>query len=133
MLFLSLPIVIGEEDEINDLPFYSPTTLKTGYYYRNYLLNFDIIIQPSTIIVHIECFEKYGYYDETGVLIDWDLYLRFSKHIDFYCINEFLSNYHVSPLGITQGGYAILGDKAGNDILKLFLKWQKEIKKSKEA
>ena len=61
------------------------------------------------------------------------MYLRFSKHLDFYCINELLSKYYLSTLGITQGEYLILGDKAGNDVLKLFLKWQKEIKKSKEA
>ncbi len=127
--FFHFPIVIGNFKEIKG----SNPKPKTGNYYTNFLLNRDKIIQTSCIIINKECFKNYGYYDETGVLIDWDLYLRFSKHIDFYCINEFLSNYHVSPLGITQGGYAILGDKAGNDILKLFLKWQKEIKKSKEA
>ncbi|HPZ75106.1 MAG TPA: hypothetical protein PK723_04765, partial [Candidatus Pacearchaeota archaeon] len=93
----------------------------------------DRIIQTSCIIVNKECFNNYGYYDETGVLIDWDIYLQFSKYIDFYCINELLSKYYLSPLGITQGDFLILGDKAGNDLLKLILKWQKEIKKSKEA
>jgi glycosyltransferase involved in cell wall biosynthesis len=127
--FFHFPIVIGNFKEIKG----SNPKPKTGNYYTNFLLNRDKIIQTSCIIINKECFNNYGYYDETGVLIDWDLYLRFSKHIDFYCINEFLSNYHVSPLGITQVGYAILDDKAGNDILKLFLKWQKEIKKSKEA
>jgi len=130
--FFHFPIVIGDLKEIEGLPFYNPKP-NTGNYYNNFLLNRDRIIQTSCIIVHKECFEKYGYYDETGVLIDWDLYLRFSRYIDFYCINEFLSNYHISPLGMTQGEYLILGDKAGNDVLKLFLKWQNEIKKNKEA
>lgn len=130
--FFHFPIVISDLKEIEGLPFYNPKP-RTGNYYTNFLLNRDRNIQTSCIIVHKECFEKYGYYDETGVLIDWDLYLRFSKYIDFYCINEFLSNYHISPLGITQGEYLILGDKAGNDVLKLFLKWQNEIKKNKEA
>jgi len=132
MFFFHFPIVIGDLKEIEGLPFYNPKP-NTGNYYNNFLLNRDRIIQTSCIIVHKECFEKYGYYDETGVLIDWDLYLRFSRYIDFYCINEFLSNYHISPLGMTQGEYLILGDKAGNDVLKLFLKWQNEIKKNKEA
>ncbi len=130
--FFHFPIVIGDLKEIEGLPFYNPKP-RTGNYYTNFLLNRDRNIQTSCIIVHKECFEKYGYYDETGVLIDWDLYLRFSLYIDFYCINEFLSNYHISPLGMTQGEYLILGDKAGNDVLKLFLKWQNEIKKNKEA
>jgi len=132
MFFFHFPIVIGDLKEIEGLPFYNPKP-NTGNYYNNFLLNRDRIIQTSCIIVQKECFEKYGYYDETGVLIDWDLYLRFSRYIDFYCINEFLSNYHISPLGMTQGEYLILGDKAGNDVLKLFLKWQNEIKKNKEA
>jgi len=130
--FFHFPIVIGDLKEIEGLPFYNPKP-RTGNYYTNFLLNRDRNIQTSCIIDHKECFEKYGYYDETGVLIDWDLYLRFSRYIDFYCINEFLSNYHISPLGMTQGEYLILGDKAGNDVLKLFLKWQNEIKKNKEA
>ena len=130
--FFHFPIVIGDLKEIKGSPFYNPKP-KTGNYYSNFLLNRDRIIQTSCIIVYKECFKNYGYYDETGVLIDWDIYLQFSKHIDFYCINEFLSKYYLSPLGITQGGFLILGDKAGNDVLKLFLKWQKEIKKSKGA
>jgi len=130
--FFHFPIVIGDLKEIEKSPFYNPKP-KTGNYYTNFLLDRYRIIQTSCIIVNKECFKNYGYYDETGVLIDWDIYLRFSKYIDFYCINEFLSKYYLSPLGITQGEYLILGDKAGNDVLKLFLKWQKEIKKSKEA
>jgi glycosyltransferase involved in cell wall biosynthesis len=122
--------IIGDKQNI--VPFKTANP-KTGNYYKNYLQDYDKDIQTSAIIVYKECFKNYGYYDETGVLIDWDIYLLFSKYIDFYCIKEFLSNYHVSPLGMTQGGYLILGDKAGVDVLKLFLKWQKEIKKSKEA
>ena len=130
--FFHFPIVIGDLKEIEKSPFYNPKP-NTGNYYTNFLIDRDKIIQTSCIIVNKECFKNYGYYDETGVLIDWDIYLRFSKYIDFYCINEFLSKYYLSPLGMTQGEFLILGDKAGNDILKLFLKWQKEIKKSKEA
>ena len=130
--FFHLPISINDQPiniSFNSFNF----KVKPQNYYINFLVGKNLIIQTSCIIVHKECFEKYGYYDETGVLIDWDLYLRFSRYIDFYCINEFLSNYHISPLGMTQGEYLILGDKAGNDVLKLFLKWQNEIKKNKEA
>ncbi len=130
--FFHFPIVIGDLKEIEKSPFYNPKP-NTGNYYTNFLIDRDKIIQTSCIIVNKECFKNYGYYDETGVLIDWDIYLRFSKYIDFYCINEFLSKYYLSSLGITQGEYLILNDKAGNDLLKLFLKWQKEIKKSKGA
>ncbi|MDN5355077.1 MAG: hypothetical protein PWQ43_19 [Rikenellaceae bacterium] len=130
--FFHFPIVIGDLKEIEKSPFYNPKP-NTGNYYTNFLLDIDRIIQTSCIIVNKECFNNYGYYDETGVLIDWDIYLQFSKYIDFYCINELLSKYYLSPLGITQGDFLILGDKAGNDLLKLILKWQKEIKKSKEA
>ncbi len=130
--FFHLPIVIGKEDEINDEPFNNQKH-KTDNYYLNFLIGTNLIIQTSCIIINRECFDKYGFYDETGVLIDLDIYLRFSKYIDFYYINKFLTNYYISPLGMTQGEYLILGDKAGNDVLKLFLKWQKEIKNNKEA
>jgi len=130
--FFHLPIVIGKEDEINDEPFNNQKH-KTDNYYLNFLIGTNLIIQTSCIIINRECFDKYGFYDETGVLIDWDIYFRFSKYIDFYCINEFLTNYYISSLGITHGEFLILGDKAGNDVLKLFLKWQKEIKNNKEA
>jgi len=129
--FFHIHIVIGDLKGIEKSSFYNPKP-KTGNYYTNFLIDRDRIIQTSCIIVNKECFINYGYYDETGVLIDWDIYLLFSKYIDFYCINEFLSKYYLSPLGMTQGDF-FLGDKAGNDVLKLFLKWQKEIKKSKEA
>ena len=130
--FFHLPIVIGKEDEIKDLPFYKPIP-KIGNYYRNYLLDFDRIIQTSTIIVHKECFAKYGFYEENGALIDWDLYLKFSRNIDFYCINEFLSNYYITPIGITHINTIVNNENAGNDVLKLFFMWQKEIKKNTKA
>ena len=131
IFFFHLPISINDQP-INSAFNSSNSNVKPQNYYINFLVGKNLIIQTSCIIVHKECFKKYGYYDETGVLIDWDLYLRFSQFIDFYCINEFLSNYHVSPLGISQGEYMI-GEKTGNDVLKLFLKWQNEIKKNKEA
>ncbi|MGB4382710.1 MAG: glycosyltransferase family 2 protein, partial [Bacteroidales bacterium] len=127
IFFFHLPISINDQP-INSAFNSSNSNVKPQNYYINFLVGKNLIIQTSCIIVHKECFKKYGYYDETGVLIDWDLYLRFSQFIDFYCINEFLSNYHVSPLGISQGEYMI-GEKTGNDVLKLFLKWQNEIKK----
>jgi glycosyltransferase involved in cell wall biosynthesis len=105
----------------------------TGNYYYNYLADNQRIIQTSTIFVHISCFEKYGCYEENGLLIDWDLYLKFSKYIDFYCIKEFLSNYYITPIGITHKNTIMNNANAGNDVLKLFLKWQNEIKKNKEA
>ena len=131
IFFFHLPISINDQP-INSAFNSSNFNVKPQNYYINFLVGKNLIIQTSCIIVHKECFEKYGYYDETGVLIDWDIYLLFSKYIDFYCINEFLSKYYLSPLGMTQGDF-FLGDKAGNDVLKLFLKWQNEIKKNKEA
>jgi len=130
--FFHLPIVLGKEDEIKDIPFYNPTP-KIGNYYRNYFMNFDRIIQTSAVIVHIECFEKYGFYDESGALIDWDIYLRFSKYIDFYCINELLSKYYFTSLGITHFNNISNSKIAGNNFFKFFRKWEKEIKKDKFA
>jgi glycosyltransferase involved in cell wall biosynthesis len=131
--FFHFPTIIRNNQAI-DTAFNSYRLItKTDNYYFNFLIGKNLIIQTSCIIINRECFDKYGFYDESGVLIDWDIYLRFSKYIDFYYINKFLTNYYISPLGMTQGEYLILGDKAGNDVLKLFLKWQNEIKKNKEA
>jgi glycosyltransferase involved in cell wall biosynthesis len=130
--FFHFPIVIGEKDEIEDLPFYNPTP-RTGNYYLNFLLDFDRIIQTSCIIVNKQCFNDYGYYDETGVLIDWDIYLRFSKHIDFYCINEYLSKYYITTLGISGLKTIFKNRNAGNNLFMFFYKWEKEIKSNKEA
>ena len=130
--FFHFPIVIGDLKEIEGLPFYNPKP-RTGNYYTNFLLNRDRNIQTSCIIVHKECFEKYGYYDETGVLIDWDIYLRFSQYIDFYCINECLSNYYISKLGITHPDSIFKNKKAGSDIFSFYNKWGKTIKANIEA
>jgi len=130
--FFHFPIVIGDLKEIEGLPFYNPKP-KTGNYYTNFLLNRDRIIQTSCIIVNKECFNNYGYYDETGILIDWDIYLQFSKHIDFYCINEFLSKYYISNIGITHMNPIFKNKKAGNDIFRFYYKWEKTIKSNIEA
>jgi len=130
--FFHFPIVIGEKDEIEALPFYNPTP-RTGNYYLNFLLDFDRIIQTSCIIVNKQCFNDYGYYDETGVLIDWDIYLSFSKHINFYCINEYLSKYYYTAFGISHHKYRMKSEFAGNDIIKFYDKWKKEIKNDRKA
>jgi len=128
--FFHFPIVIGDLKEIT--PYYNPKP-KTGNYYTNFLLDRDRIIQTSCIIVNKECFNNYGYYDETGVVIDWDIYLLFSKYIDFYCINEILSKYYFSNLGITHLNPIFKNKKAGNDIFKFYYKWGKTIKSNIEA
>jgi len=74
--FFHLPISINDQP-INSAFNSSNSNVKPQNYYINFLVGKNLIIQTSCIIVHKECFEKYGYYDETGVLIDWDLYLRF--------------------------------------------------------
>ena len=130
--FFHFPIVIGDLKEIEGLPFYNPKP-NTGNYYNNFLLNRDRIIQTSCIIVHKECFEKYGYYDESGALIDWDIYLRFSKYIDFYCINKLLSKYYFTSLGITHFHNNSNSKIAGNNLFKFYYKWEKTIKSNIEA
>ncbi len=106
---------------------------KTGNYYIDFLIGKDLLIQSSSVIISKECFNNYGYYDETGVLIDWDIYLRFSQYIDFYCINECLSNYYISRLGITHPDSIFKNKKAGSDIFSFYNKWGKTIKANIEA
>jgi glycosyltransferase involved in cell wall biosynthesis len=130
--FFHLPIVIGEEDEIKCLDLYNPTP-KTGNFFINYLTCKDTIIQTSSIIVNKVCFEEYGFYDENGAALDLDLYLRFSQYIDFYCINQFLNKYYVTPLGISNKNTIMLNEYAGNDLLKFYLKWRKNIRENKDA
>ena len=132
IFFFHLPISINDQP-INSAFNSSNSNVKPQNYYINFLVGKNLIIQTSCIIVHKECFEKYGYYDETGVLIDWDLYLRFSLYIDFYCINEFLSNYHISNIGITQINTIFKNNRAGNDIYTFYYKWEKTIKSNIEA
>jgi len=130
--FFHLPISINDQP-INISFNSSNFKVKPQNNYINFLVGKNLIIQTSCIIVQKECFEKYGYYDETGVLIDWDLYLRFSRYIDFYCINEFLSNYHISNIGITQINTIFKNNRAGNNIYTFYYKWEKIIKSNIEV
>ena len=132
IFFFHLPISINDQP-INSAFNSSNSNVKPQNYYINFLVGKNLIIQTSCIIVQKECFEKYGYYDETGVLIDWDLYLRFSRYIDFYCINEFLSNYHISNIGITQINTIFKNNRAGNNIYTFYYKWEKIIKSNIEV
>ncbi|MCX7861684.1 MAG: glycosyltransferase family 2 protein [Bacteroidales bacterium] len=126
-------IFFHKVNEINDKKIFKNITYYTGNYYKNYLFDINRNIQTSAIIVNRECFSEVGLYDETGVLIDWDLYLRMSKRYDFYCINNELSNYYYSPLGITHENTIMKNPDAGNDVFKLYIKWKKEIRKYKLA
>ncbi|MCX7954402.1 MAG: glycosyltransferase [Bacteroidales bacterium] len=119
--------------EVDNKKIFEKFKYYTGNYYKNYLCDINRNIQTSAIIVNKECFSEVGLYDENGVLIDWDLYLRMSKRYDFYCINNELSNYYYSPLGMTHENTIMRNPKAGNDLLKFYLKWEKEIRNDPEA
>jgi len=129
--FFHFPIII--EQNIIKRSNINSIISKTGNYYIDFLIGKDLLIQTSCVIVSKECFNNYGYYDETGVLIDWDIYLRFSQYIDFYCINEYLSNYYISTLGMTHPNSIFKNKKAGNDIFSFYYKWGKPIKANMEA
>ena len=132
IFFFHLPIFIYDQP-INSAFNSSNSNVKPQNYYINFLVGKNLIIQTSCIIVHKECFEKYGYYDESGALIDWDIYLRFSKYIDFYCINKLLSKYYFTSLGITHFHNNSNSKIAGNNLFKFYYKWEKTIKSNIEA
>ena len=131
--FFHYPILISDE-KYDDYLLHDPR-YGTQNYYMNYITGYDVanLVQTSTIIVAKECFINYGMYDETGATIDWDIYLLFSKYLDFYCIKEFLSNYYITPIGISHKNTIMNNENAGNNAIKLFFKWRKEIKKNKKA
>lgn len=87
----------------------------------------------STIIIRKDALIDVGMYDETGILIDWDLYIKLSEKYNFYCINEKLVNYYSSSLGITHPNNFNNNPLAGNDIIKLYYKWKHDIFKYKKA
>lgn len=97
--------------------------------YENILIK--VFLNTSTIVIHKEVFDKVGYYDETGVLIDWDLYIRIFKNYEIFYIRHTLIYYYYSELGITHPNTIQAGEKVGNDMIKLFYKWKHEIKKYK--
>jgi glycosyltransferase involved in cell wall biosynthesis len=99
--------------------------------YENILVNG--FLATSTIIIHKEVFDNVGYYDETGVLIDWDLYIRIFKKYKIYYIQRTLIYHYYSELGITYKNTIHKGDRVGNDIIKLFYKWGSEINKNRIA
>ncbi|MGQ9848238.1 MAG: glycosyltransferase family 2 protein [Bacteroidales bacterium] len=99
--------------------------------YENILIK--VFLNTSTIVIHKEVFDKVGYYDETGVLIDWDLYIRIFKNYKIYYIPQPLIYYYYSELGISHINTIHKGERVGNDIIKLFYKWKHEIKKYKLA
>lgn len=89
------------------------------------------IIATSTIALKKEIFEYSGFYDETGILIDWDLYIRIfhSNKFKHFYLNKPITKYYYSEIGISHPETIHVHPRAGNDILKLFFKWKNEIKK----
>lgn len=76
-----------------------PPSPKSGYIYSDILKERDTcwIAQPS-VLIRKECFEKVGFFDENlPSLLDWDMWLRLSKHYHFYHLNEVLCKIHESP------------------------------------
>jgi glycosyltransferase involved in cell wall biosynthesis len=90
-------------------------------------------IYTSTIIVRKKSLIDVGMYSETGVLIDWDLYIKLSLKYNFHCINEKLVNYYSSSLGITHPNNLNNNPLAGNDLIKIYYKWKIEIYKYRLA
>ncbi|HOT89367.1 MAG TPA: glycosyltransferase [Bacteroidales bacterium] len=98
-----------------------------------FLTGFWAFIFTSSIIVKKDCFFAVGFYDESGVLIDWDLYYRLSKKYKFYFINEKLVIYYYTSLGITHYDSNYSNPKVGNNNILFYKKWKQDIFKYKTA
>lgn len=123
-----------------DVFFYENDTLRNNSYgfkcitdnfYEN-CLTYGFI-SASTIVIKKQALYDIGLYDESGVLIDWDLYIRLSAKYSFYCICKKLVNYYHSSIGISHPLFENTNVKACNDIIKLYFKWKKEIFKYKNS
>jgi len=119
-----------------DVNFIHTNPLESKYYTFKYFSINDnpyllcltkVYFYTSTIIVRKKALVDIGLYDETGVLIDWDLYIRLSLKYKFQCLNEKLVNYFFSPMGITHHKNTLNSSIAGNDLFKMYYKWKKEI------
>lgn len=92
-----------------------------------------VFLYTSTIMVRKNALIDVRMYDETGVLIDWDLYIKLSEKYNFHCINEKLVNYFFSSLGITHPNNLNNSLLAGNDLIRMYYKWKIEIYKYHSA
>ena len=83
----------------NNNKIYIPSSLvakKDGNIHAE-LLKENFVGTPTSV-VRKECFEKVGMFDETlPHLVDWELWIRISKHYHFICIDEpLLVSYYTS-------------------------------------
>jgi len=92
--------IIGENSEKSHYNYVSPFT---GNYFDYFKKNGVGIIQMSSAIFNKESFHKVGLFDEKFItLFDCDIFFRLSSKYDFLYINEKLSNYYLSFIGITN-------------------------------
>jgi len=75
---------------------------------HNELLKVNFIGTPTTVIKK-ECFEKVGFFDERLFhLVDWELWIRISKHYDFKYISEALTLVHFTKGSISSSKDALV-------------------------
>ncbi len=75
---------------------------KQGDIYHE-MIRENVVGTSSTVLLRKECFEKVGLFDESIPYgLDYDMWIRISKHFHFDCIEKSLVTYHVHEGQLTN-------------------------------
>lgn len=92
-----------ERIEVDRKIYYPPSkvTQKEGNIHKELLKG--CFLGHPTVLVRKECFEQVGMYDERlSYCVDWDMWLRVSKHYDFKFIDESLVVSCYTPVSMSS-------------------------------
>jgi len=104
--------------------------IKRGFVYDD-IISLKLFFNTSTLVISKKVLEEIGYYDESGCLIDLDLYLRLAPKYAFWGINKKLIYYYFTD-ELSISGPNNINKIKGSNFVKLFTKHISQILKNKK-
>jgi hypothetical protein len=77
-------------------------------------------IAAMSMLVRRDLYETLGYYDETSIFNDYEIYLRFAKHVDIVHVNHFSCEFTCRTDASNFGTTAVAGEAAREHLAAIF-------------